>query len=91
MCNPNKFIITLFLLGFISAQDYSHTKIQAIPDLSFMKDVYTGLDILEQMDFSQLKGKTLSILCNQASVNFTPRSGRCSCAGDFSAAVRFIC
>ena len=34
-----------------------------------MKDVYTGLDILEQMDFSQLKGKTISILCNQASVN----------------------
>jgi len=69
MCNPNKFIIILFLLGFISAQNYSHTKIQAIPDLSFMKDVYTGLDILEQMDFSQLKGKTISILCNQASVN----------------------
>ena len=69
MCNLNKFIIILFLLRFISAQNYSHTKIQAIPDLSFMKDVYTGLDILEQMDFSQLKGKTISILCNQASVN----------------------
>ena len=69
MCILNKFIIILFLLRFISAQNYSHTKIQAIPDLSFMKDVYTGLDILEQMDFSQLKGKTISILCNQASVN----------------------
>ena len=51
MRNPNKFIITLFLIGFISAQDYTYTKIQAIPDLSFMKDVYTGLDVLEQMDF----------------------------------------
>ena len=69
MHNPNKFIITLFLVGFITAQDYRHTKIQAIPDLSFMKIVYTGLDVLEQMDFSQLKGKTISILCNQASVN----------------------
>ena len=69
MRNPNKFIITLFLIGFISAQDYTYTKIQAIPDLSFMKDVYTGLDVLDQMDFSQLKGKTISILCNQASVN----------------------
>ena len=69
MRNPNKFIIILFLLGIISAQDYNYTKIQAIPDLSFMKDVYTGLDLLEQMDFSQLKGKTISILCNQASVN----------------------
>ena len=66
MRNPNKFIIILFLLGFISAQDYNHTKIQAIPDLSFMKDVYTGLDVLEQMDFSQLKGKTISKRCTQS-------------------------
>ena len=70
MCNLNKFIIILFLLRFISAQNYSHTKIQAIPDLSFMKDVYTGLDILEQMDFSQLKGEKLKKLKIYVVYNF---------------------
>ena len=41
----------------------------AIPDLTFLDEVYTGLDILEQMDFEPLKNKNIAILSNHTSVN----------------------
>jgi uncharacterized protein YbbC (DUF1343 family) len=66
-------IFFLFLICSLIGQNFKYSEIEPIPDLSFVKKVYTGLDVLEQMDFSHLKGKTISILCNQASVN---RNGR---------------
>ena len=64
-----KFILFLLIIRSLTGENFNYTKIESIPDLSFIKKVYTGLDVLEQMDFSHLKGKTISIICNQASVN----------------------
>ena len=66
-------ILLLIIFSTLEGENFNYTRIESIPDLSFIKKVYTGLDVLEQMDFSHLKGKTISILCNQASVN---RNGR---------------
>ena len=53
----------LILLLFCTAgwaNDFQYSRVQDVPDLSFMPHVYTGLDVLDQMDFSPLAGKTLS-------------------------------
>ncbi len=57
----------------ISAREYHFSQIEKIPNLSFLSYVFTGLDVLEQMDFAPLQGKTIAILCNQTSVD---RNGR---------------
>ena len=68
----------LILASLISAQSFGDdnvnnkfkfSKVMAIPDLTFLDDVYTGLDILEQMDFEPLKNKNIAILSNHTSVN----------------------
>ena len=48
---------------------YEYSKIIDIPDLSFVGKVYSGLDILEQMDFEPLRNKSIAILTNQSAVN----------------------
>ena len=48
---------------------FEFSKVMAIPDLTFLDEVYTGLDILEQMDFEPLKNKNIAILSNHTSVN----------------------
>ena len=48
---------------------FEYSKILSVPDLSFLDQVYSGLDILEQMDFSLLKNKNIAILTNQTAVN----------------------
>ena len=48
---------------------YEFSKIIDVPDLSFVGTVYSGLDILEQMDFKPLRNKTIAILTNQSAVN----------------------
>ena len=40
-----------------------------MPDLSFFDHIYTGLDILEQMDFKFLKNKNVGLFCNHTAVN----------------------
>ncbi len=40
-----------------------------MPDLSFFDHIYTGLDILEQMDFKFLKNKNIGLFCNHTAVN----------------------
>jgi len=69
-----RLIISIFsfslLLYPVTAQDeYNFTKIYDGPDLTFLSKVFTGLDILEQVDFLPLQGKTIGLLCNQSSVN----------------------
>ena len=46
-----------------------YSSIMSIPDLSFLSDVYTGLDIIEQMDFKPLKNKSIALLSNHTAVN----------------------
>lgn len=50
-------------------QTYRYSRVLEIPDLSFIHAVFTGLDVLEQLDFKPLKEKTIGVLCNQASVD----------------------
>jgi len=54
----------LIIASLISAQSFGDdngnkkfkfSKVMAVPDLTFLNNVYTGLDILEQMDFEPLK------------------------------------
>lgn len=40
-----------------------------MPDLSFFDHIYTGLDILEQMDFKFLKNKNVGLFCNHTAIN----------------------
>ena len=52
-----KTLLRIFIFwANIFAQDqfnneFDYSKIMKVPDLSFVNQVYTGLDILEQMDF----------------------------------------
>ena len=48
---------------------FKFSKVMAVPDLTFLNNVYTGLDILEQMDFEPLKNKNIAILSNHTAVN----------------------
>ena len=55
--------------GTSAKNKYEYSKIIDIPDLSFVGKVYSGLDILEQMDFKPLRNKSIAILTNQSAVN----------------------
>tara|TARA_A100001037_G_C15127951_1_gene627242 strand:+ start:78 stop:1502 length:1425 start_codon:yes stop_codon:yes gene_type:complete len=48
---------------------FKYSTIIKIPDLSFFEQVYSGLDILEQMDFKPLVGKSIALFTNQTAVN----------------------
>ena len=72
------FIITLISISNLDGKDtahveYKYSNVMDIPDLSFLNNVFTGLDILEQMDFNPLKNKSIAILTNQTALN---RSGK---------------
>jgi len=74
----NQITILLFfsfalLVGDDSTKfDFKYSTVVKIPDLSFTKKVYPGLDILEQLDFKPIQNKTVGILTNRTAVN---RSG----------------
>ena len=65
----NLLISFLIAIDFTFAKDFRFSKVKTIPDFSFVSGVFTGLDILEQLDFSPLQGKTVALLCNQTAVN----------------------
>jgi hypothetical protein len=51
-----KKIFIIFLLSLLNGNDIEKVKfknsvVMSIPDLSFFKKTYSGLDIIEQMDF----------------------------------------
>ncbi len=62
-------LVIVILATFRYGQEYRHSEIYSVPDLSFYPGVLTGLDILQQMDFEPLQGKRIAILCNQTAVN----------------------
>jgi len=49
--------------------EYKYSKVMSVPDLSFLNNVFTGLDILEQMDFKPLRNKSIAVLTNQTALN----------------------
>jgi len=64
------FLVCTISLGQDSSRhSYEYSTLLEIPDLSFLNQVYTGLDILEQMDFKPLAGKSIAIFTNQTAVN----------------------
>ncbi len=64
------FICNLFGNDIVSSKNtYKYSTIMDIPDLSFVGKVYSGLDILEQMDFRPLRNKSIAIITNQSAVN----------------------
>ncbi|MBT3589767.1 MAG: DUF1343 domain-containing protein [Candidatus Marinimicrobia bacterium] len=62
-------LIAQCAMGESDSSKFFYSQVMDIPDLSFLNRVYSGLDILEQMDFKPLRGKNIGILCNQTSVN----------------------
>ena len=65
----NRIITILIACSLSLANDFEHTQVVDVPDLSFMPHIYSGLDVLEQMDLKPLLGKRVAVLCNQTSVN----------------------
>ncbi len=72
---PLRHIHLFFLAGsLIVGQDttinsFQYSTILETPNLSFIKHVYSGLDILEQMDFKPIEGKSIALFTNQTAVN----------------------
>lgn len=54
-------------------QNFKYSTVLPVPDLSFHPAVFFGLDVLEQMDFQPLYGKSIGVFCNQSAVD---RQGR---------------
>ena len=74
--NSPLLILSLFIIFKLfgnnissSRRTHEHSKIVEIPDLSFVGTVYSGLDIIEQMDFKPLRNKSIAILTNESAVN----------------------
>ena len=72
-----KHIIILLLFSFIALlkgtdstkMAFKYSKVITIPDLSFTKKVYSGLDIAEQLDFKLIKNKKIGVLTNRTAIN----------------------
>ena len=55
---------------------YTYSSVLNVPDLSFFNHIYTGLDILEQMDFDILQNKNIGIFCNHTAVTKNNKHGQ---------------
>ena len=62
------YVFVFFCCPRASDNGYEYSSIVSVPDLSFFNHVYTGLDILEQMDFDLLQDKNIGIFCNHTAV-----------------------
>lgn len=67
-------IIILFKFTYLLSNErndtnYLYSTIMEIPNLSFLERTYSGLDILEQIDFRLLKDKKIAILTNHTAIN----------------------
>ncbi len=56
-------------LSLAFGQSFNHSTVMPVPDLSFHPSIFYGLDVLEQMDFKPLYGKTIGVFTNQTAVN----------------------
>jgi len=64
------YVIKAFLwLSLLVGQQFNHSIVMPVPDLSFHPSIFYGLDVLEQMDFKPLYGKTIGVFTNQTAVN----------------------
>ncbi|MEE9166936.1 MAG: DUF1343 domain-containing protein [Candidatus Neomarinimicrobiota bacterium] len=63
------FTAILILTGLSRSQDFENSSVTSVPELEFYPGVFTGLDVLQEMQFKPLSGLNLAILTNQTSVN----------------------
>jgi len=67
-----RLLVNLLFFSQLLSQDssvFKYSSVVKIPDLSFINQTYTGLDILEQMDFKPIKGKTIAYFGNHTAIN----------------------
>ncbi len=64
-------LLALGLQAGIFAQEdhFTYSRIMDVPNLIFMKKVFCGLDMLEQMDFAPLRGKRIAVSCGPGSLD----------------------
>ena len=60
---------TFICFSALFGQQFKHSIVMPVPDLSFHPSIFYGLDVLEQMDFKPLYGKTIGVFTNQTAVN----------------------
>ena len=63
------FAKAILWLSILSGQQFNHSIVMPVPDLSFHPSIFYGLDVMEQMDFKPLYGKTIGVFTNQTAVN----------------------
>lgn len=68
-----RLIVICILAGLLTGQPYKYSTILSVPNLSFINKVFCGLDILEQLDFAPLRGKSIAIACGPGSVDSNGR------------------
>lgn len=62
--------ITILLISSLSySQEYEYSEVYPLPVTGFIEQVLTGLDVLEELSFRPLYGKTLVVLTNHTSVS----------------------
>lgn len=59
----------ILLFSILAGQQFNHSIVMPVPDLSFHPSIFYGLDVFEQMDFKPLYGKTIGVFTNQTAVN----------------------
>ncbi len=69
-----KILLLFFLFSILIGKEinnitFKNSRVIDVPDLSFTKKVFSGLDILEQMDFKLLKNKSIVIVTNHSATN----------------------
>ena len=63
------FLKALICFSALFGQQFKHSIVMPVPDLSFHPSIFYGLDVLEQMDFKPLYGKTIAVFTNQTAIN----------------------
>ena len=55
--------------SILLGQSFNHSVVMPVPDLSFHPSTFYGLDVIEQMDFKPLYGKSIGVFTNKTAVN----------------------
>lgn len=59
----------LVIISFSRSQEFEYSRVLTVPDLKFHPAVFSGLDVLEEMEFEPLSGLNIAILTNQTALN----------------------
>ena len=62
-------LVILFISSVAIAQEFEYSEIFPLPETGFIEQVLNGLDVLEELSFQPLYGKTIVVLTNHTSVS----------------------